>query len=54
MVQAANKNECSSINRIAITERTSLEDFDRLSPYFLIKRTTMTSETSEEALFVRF
>ena len=54
------KEECSSINRNAIAERASLEEVDRPSPYifrhiyFRHEMTTMTSETSENAIFVRF
>ena len=38
MVQAASKEKYSSINRIAIEERSSLEEVDRPSPYLLLSR----------------
>ena len=45
-------------NRHAIAERASLKEVDRPSPYSAIfisvTRTTMTLETSENMIFVRF
>ena len=44
-VHAASKEKNSSINRIAIEERASLEDVHRPSIYRCPERTAMTSET---------
>ena len=58
MVHAVNKEKYSLINRIAIANRASLEEVDRRSPYSAIlichERTTMTLETLENTIFVRF
>ena len=60
MVHAANKEKYSSINRIAIAERASVEEVDGPSPYsaifisFCDENATMTSETLENAIVVRF
>ena len=59
-VHAANKKKYSSINRIAIAERASLQEVDRPSHFifglifFRHERTKMTSETPENTIFVRF
>ena len=38
MVHAASKENCSSINRIAIAERASLEEGDRPYPHVFLSR----------------
>ena len=61
MVHASKLMKYSSINRIAGAERASLEEVDRPFPYSAIlnfisyfERLTITSETSENTIFVRF